>query len=33
VVYVDDIIITEDDSGGITGLKQFLEQRFHTKDL
>jgi hypothetical protein len=33
VVYVDDIVITGDDSGGIAQLKQFLQQRFHTKDL
>jgi hypothetical protein len=33
VVYVDDIVITEDDSGGIARLKQFLQQQFHTKDL
>jgi hypothetical protein len=33
VVYVNDIVITEDDSGGITRLRQFLEEQFHTKDL
>jgi hypothetical protein len=33
VVYVDDIVITGDDSGGIARLKQFLQQQFHTKDL
>ena len=33
VVYVDDIVITGDDSGGIARLKLFLQQKFHTKDL
>jgi hypothetical protein len=33
VVYVDDIMITGDDSGGIARLKLFLQQKFHTKDL
>jgi hypothetical protein len=33
VIYVDDIIITGDDSGGIAQLKQFLQEQFHTKDL
>jgi transposase InsO family protein len=33
VVYVDDIVITGDDSGGIARLKQFLQEQFHTKDL
>jgi hypothetical protein len=33
VVYVDDIVITGDDSRGIARLKLFLQQRFHTKDL
>ena len=33
MVYVDDIVITGDDSGGIARLKQFLQQQFHTKDL
>lgn len=32
-VYVDDIVITGDDSGGITRLKQFLQQHYNTKDL
>ena len=32
VVYVDDIIITESDSKGIS-LKSFLHSQFHTKDL
>ena len=33
VVYVDDIIITEDDMAGIPSLKSFLQGQFHTKDL
>jgi hypothetical protein len=33
VVYVDDIVITGDDSGGNVRLKLFLQQKFHTKDL
>jgi len=33
VVYLDDIVITGNDSRGITRLKQFLQQMFHTKDL
>jgi hypothetical protein len=33
VVYVDDIVITGDDSGGIARLKLLLQQKFHTKDL
>ena len=33
VVYVDDIVITGNDSEGITELKIFLQDRFHTKDL
>jgi hypothetical protein len=33
VVYVHDIIIIGDDSRGIARLKQFLQQRFHIKDL
>jgi hypothetical protein len=33
VVYVDDIVITGDDSGGIARLKLFLQQKFHIKDL
>jgi hypothetical protein len=33
VVYIDDIVITGDDSGGIARLKQFLQDQFHTKDL
>jgi len=32
-VYVDDIIITGSDSGGIQKLKQFLHKEFNTKDL
>jgi hypothetical protein len=33
VVYVDDIVITGDNSGGIARLKQFLQQQFYTKDF
>ena len=33
VVYVDDIVITESDSKGISSLKSFLQNQFHTKDL
>ena len=33
VVYVDDIVITESDSKGISSLKSFLQSQFHTKDL
>ena len=33
VVYVDDIVITESDSKGISSLKFFLQSQFHTKDL
>ncbi|XP_049358591.1 uncharacterized mitochondrial protein AtMg00810-like [Solanum verrucosum] len=33
VVYVDDIIITGSDYMGISSLKSFLHNRFHTKDL
>jgi hypothetical protein len=33
MVYVDDIMITRDDSRGNARLKQFLQQRFHTKDF
>ena len=33
VVYVDDIVITENDSKGILSLKSFLHSQFHTKDL
>ena len=33
VVYVDDIVITESDSKGISSLKSFLHSQFHTKDL
>ena len=33
VVYVDDIISTESDSKGISSLKSFLHNQFHTKDL
>ena len=33
VVYVDDIVITRNDSKGISSLKSFLHSQFHTKDL
>ena len=33
VVYVDDIVITGNDSKGISSLKSFLQSQFHTKDL
>ena len=33
VVYVDNIIIIESDSKGISSLKSFLQSQFHTKDL
>lgn len=33
VVYVDDIVITGSDAGGIEALKSFLKEKFHTKDL
>jgi hypothetical protein len=33
VVYVDDIVIIGDDSGGIARLKMLLQLKFHTKDL
>ena len=33
VVYVDDIVITGNDSKGILSLKSFLHSQFHTKDL
>ena len=33
VVYVDDIVITRDDSKGIQELKFFLQKQFQTKDL
>ena len=32
-MYVDDIIITENDMAGISSLKSFLHGQFHTKDL
>ena len=32
-MYVDDIIITGDDMAGISSLKSFLHDQFHTKDL
>ena len=33
VVYVDDIVITGNDSKGISSLKSFLQSQVHTKDL
>ena len=33
VVYVDDIVITGNDMVGISSLKSFLHDQFHTKDL
>ncbi|XP_070031841.1 uncharacterized mitochondrial protein AtMg00810-like [Nicotiana tomentosiformis] len=33
VIYVDDIVITGHDQGGITNLKQHLFQHFQTKNL
>ena len=30
---MDDIVITESDSTGISSLKYFLHGQFHTKDL
>ena len=33
VVYVDDIVITENDMAGISSLKSFLHDQFHKKDL
>jgi len=33
VVYVDDIVLTGDNSRGIARLNQFLRQQFHAKDL
>lgn len=33
IVYVDDIVITGSDAGGIDALKSFLKDEFHTKDL
>ena len=33
VVYVNDIVITGNDSTGISSLKSFLHGQFHTKDL
>ena len=33
VVYVDDIVIIESGSKGISSLKSFLQSKFHTKDL
>ena len=33
VVYVDDIVITGNDTRGISSLKSFIHTQFHTKDL
>ena len=33
VVYVNDIVITGSNSKGISSLKSFLQNQFHTKDL
>ena len=33
VDYVDDIVITRSDIGGISSLKSFLHRQFYTKDL
>lgn len=33
LVYVDDLIITGDDSGVIANFKQYLHRCFHMKDL
>ena len=33
VVYVDDIVITRSNSKGISSLKFFFHNQFHTKDL
>jgi len=33
VVYVDDIVITEDDTKGINSLKKYLQKHFQIKDL
>ena len=33
IVYVDDIIITGENTRGIEELKTFLQGQFHTKDL
>ena len=33
VVYVDDIVINENDSKGFSSLKSFLQSQFHTNDL
>ena len=33
VVYVDDMVITESDSKGISSLKSFFHSQFHTKNL
>lgn len=33
IVYVDDIVITDNDCSGIQELKLFLQNKSHTKDL
>ena len=33
VVYVDNIVITEDDTEGINSLKKYLQKKIQTKDL
>ena len=33
VVYVDDILLTESDIGGIEKTKDYLKQQFVTKDI
>ena len=33
IVYVDDIVITRDDTKGIDSLKKYLPKHFQTKDL
>lgn len=33
IVYLDDILLSGDDSAGIVDLKRYLGQQFHTKDL
>ena len=33
IVYVDDIMITDNGFGGIQELQLFLQDKFHTKDL
>ena len=33
IIYIDDTIVSESDSVGITDLKAYLSHQFHTKDL